>query len=92
MESPFTRAVVLPTTCPGPVEMKRGNHVVRRFTPEEDALLLTLEAEGLSYTEIGRRLERPHTSISGRLMTLARHEERRAEAGEDDTTGENHAV
>lgn len=60
---------------PGTV-MKRGRHVVRTFTEAEDELLLKLEAEGLTRTEIGRRLNRKHNSIIGRLATLARREER----------------
>jgi transposase-like protein len=59
----------------GPLVVTRGNHVVRRFTPEEDARLLALEAEGLGDTEIGRRLGRKSNSVRGRLMTLARRDE-----------------
>ncbi|MCC3246169.1 hypothetical protein LG047_12700 [Methylocystis sp. WRRC1] len=60
----------------GPASMVRGNHVVRRFTPVEDSLLLKLEAEGASYSEIGRTLGRAPNSIAGRLMTLARRDAR----------------
>jgi len=60
---------------PGTV-IKRGKHAVRTFTEAEDKLLLELEAEGLSRTEIGRKLGRKHNSIIGRLATLARREER----------------
>lgn len=70
----------------GPREIKRGNHVVRRFAPEEDKRLLSLEASGLSMNEIGRRLGRRHNTIVGRLATLARHDERataREEASDD---------
>lgn len=46
----------------------------RPFTPDEDAQLLALEAQALSYTEIGKRLGRPHNSIRARLYTLARRD------------------
>jgi hypothetical protein len=58
--------------------LKRGNHVVRAFTPDEDMKLLALEAEGLSVTQIARALGRRWNSTRGRLMTLARQEERGA--------------
>lgn len=58
--------------------MKRGNHIVRAFTPEEDARLLALEAEGNNLTQIGRALGRRWNSVRGRLMTLARRDERAA--------------
>jgi hypothetical protein len=59
--------------CP---QAKRGNHVIRWFTPEEDARILALERLGLGPTAIGRELKRRPNSITGRLMTLARREER----------------
>ncbi len=62
-----------------PVEMRRGNHVVRLYTAAEDARLLALEAEGLTVTEIARRLGRSRHSVLARLMTLARHAERQRE-------------
>jgi IS30 family transposase len=58
--------------------VRRGNHQVRAFTPAEDARLLELEAQGLGYAAIGRALGRRPNSIKGRLMTLARREERAA--------------
>lgn len=54
----------------------RGNHVVRRFTPEEDAQLIELAAEGLGPTEIGKRMGRGHNTIMGRLFTIARPDAR----------------
>jgi hypothetical protein len=63
-------------TWSGPRESKRGNHVVRRFAPDEDKRLLSYEASGLTINEIGRRLGRRHNSVVGRLRTLARHQER----------------
>ncbi len=62
---------------PKVMEMRRGNHVVRRYSPEEDARLLALEARGLRIAEIARALGRASNSIRGRLMTLARRDERR---------------
>jgi hypothetical protein len=56
--------------------MKRGNHIVRPYSPEEDAKIVALERQGKSDTEIGRELGRKANSIRGRLMTLARREER----------------
>lgn len=60
-----------------PVVM-RGKFPVRAFTPQEDEQLLALEADGLTHTQIGRRLGRRPNSIRGRLMTLARRDEREA--------------
>jgi transcriptional regulator len=59
-----------------PSVVARGNHLVRRFTQSDDAKLLQLEAEGLSISEIARRIGRRWNSTRGRLMTLARREER----------------
>jgi hypothetical protein len=61
----------------GPLVMKRGNHLLRRFTPDEDARLLALEAEGKSRNAIGRAIGRRPNSVTGRLATLARREARR---------------
>lgn len=65
-------------TPQGPRIVARGNHVVRRFTPDEDATILRMELEGATVSEIGRALGRSHNSIIGRQMTLARIEERSA--------------
>ena len=64
----------------GPAEMKRGDHIVRRFTPAEDAALLALEAAGTSVYRMAQQLGRRHNSIKGRLMTLARRDARREAA------------
>lgn len=69
----------LPQGIVGPPTYSRGGHTVRRFTPDEDARLLKMEAEGLSRAVIARALKRGRNSIVGRLMTLARHDERQAE-------------
>ncbi len=49
----------------------------RAFTAAEDRRLLELEAQGLSKAAIGRAIGRKPNSITGRLMTLARDDERR---------------
>lgn len=56
--------------------MRRGNHVVRRFTPDEDAKIVDMACRGIGPSAIGRVIGRPHNSIKGRLMTLARNQER----------------
>ena len=61
-----------PTTAWRPA--KRGKHFVRPFSPEEDNLLLEMEAEGATIGQMARALDRRHNSISGRLMTLARRD------------------
>ncbi|ACB80013.1 response regulator receiver protein [Methylorubrum populi BJ001] len=52
----------------------RGGHPVRPFAPEEDRQLLEWAAESVSYSELGRRLNRAPSSIRYRLLTLARYE------------------
>ncbi len=65
---------VLPPVPKEPIVAMRGGRPVRRFTQDDDLRLLELEAEGLNYGEIGRRLIPPRqpNSIQGRLMTLSR--------------------
>lgn len=60
---------------PGSIERRNGGEI-RRFTVDEDRQLLALEAQGLNYFQIGKRMGRRRNSIHGRLMTLARREER----------------
>ena len=52
----------------------------RGFSADEDRRLLALEAEGTPIKRIARLLGRATSSIRGRLMTLARREERAEEA------------
>ena len=59
------------------VTTKHG-HIIRRFTEEEDRKILEMEAQGIGPFQIGKALGRAHNSITGRLMALARHEERAA--------------
>lgn len=66
----------LPPVPAVPVIHMRPSGPVRRFTQEEDQQLLDLEASGLALFAIGKRLGRPANSITGRLRTLARRQER----------------
>ena len=60
----------------GPMVVLRNGHAVRRYTREEDARLLALEAEGNGDSAIGKILGRRPNSVRARLMTLARREAR----------------
>lgn len=51
---------------------QRGNHIVRPFTAEDDALLRVLDMQGFKLSVIARRMGRGPNSIRGRLLTLAR--------------------
>lgn len=55
----------------------RNGHIVRPFRKEDDRRLLEMKAAGRRTTEIARSLRRTSSSITGRLMTLARHEARK---------------
>jgi hypothetical protein len=66
----------LPQIAPGPMIMRRGNHVVRHFSKEEDAQMLELARAGKNTSEIARAIGRCWNSTRGRLMTLARHDDR----------------
>jgi len=81
IESPNTKDKILPQTAKGPRIYSRKGRIVRRFTQEEDKVLLQMRQEGKSLSEIGRKLGRRHNSIVGRLYTLSRHEDRYEEAG-----------
>ncbi|MBE0529510.1 MAG: hypothetical protein IH626_01700 [Rhodospirillales bacterium] len=61
----------------GPAVMARGNHLVRRFSKEEDATIVAMDMQGASISLIARRVGRRWNSVRGRLMTLARRDERR---------------
>lgn len=60
----------------GPMTVQRGDHVVRRFSPQEDERLQEMALAGETVSEIARTLNRKHNSVKGRLMTLARRDER----------------
>lgn len=75
-------AKILPERAPGRAVVKRGNHIVRHFSAEEDALLRELAIAGVGNSEIGRKLGgRRSNSVRGRLLTLARIEARQEGAG-----------
>ena len=74
IEAPNPRKPV--TEIKGPLEFRRGNHIVRRFTPEEDGVILAMEMAGASRAAIARRLGRKSNSVLGRSMCLARRLER----------------
>ena len=80
VESPRNEGKILPQTAPGPMIIKRGKHVVRHFTPEEDQRIESLSCEGMTVTQIAKALDRPRNSTLGRIMTLARQQERVIEA------------
>lgn len=83
VESPRTsKGQFRATTTPGAVE-GRGAAVIRRYSEAEDQKLLELAAQGLSHSEIGRRLDPPRrpNSVAGRLLTLARRDARAEERG-----------
>lgn len=61
----------------------RGNHIVRRYSPEDDRKLLELESEGLRLCDIARALGRQANSVKNRLSTLARRDERRVLDGRE---------
>ncbi len=60
----------------GPMSCTRNGVFVRRFTKEEDRKLLGMEATGASVAQMAKQLGRRWNSTRGRLMTLARHQER----------------
>jgi DNA-binding CsgD family transcriptional regulator len=59
-----------------PVITQRGGFTIRQFTPAEDAQLLALEAAGKTPAEIANIMGRARNSIVGRMMTIARRQER----------------
>lgn len=59
----------------GPIAMRNGR-TVRAFTPAEDAKLVALRMQDLSYVAIGGALGRDPSSVRARLIALARREER----------------
>jgi IS30 family transposase len=74
IESPKgrTKSAIKPGTI-----STRGNHVVRRFTPEEDRQIVEMRLAGASIKVIADTVGRATSSIFGRLMTLAAWDERR---------------
>jgi hypothetical protein len=60
----------------GPMVVARGNHQVRRFTPEEDRLLIDMDVAGAKVCDMAKKLDRKPNSVRCRMMTLARRETR----------------
>lgn len=73
-----------PFDPPKPFEYRRGNHTVRGYTPEEDALIIALATQNFPRTVIAKRLGRKPHSVLGRIMTLARQEARRERGVRED--------
>ncbi len=59
----------------GPMVFMRGNFQVRRFSEEDDRILLEEAARGASTLVLAKRLGRAPNTIIGRLATLARYDE-----------------
>jgi DNA-binding CsgD family transcriptional regulator len=55
---------------------QRGGFIVRQYSPAEDAQLLALEAIGKNPAQIAAIMGRTRNSIVGRMMTIARNQER----------------
>lgn len=62
---------------------RRGRHIVRPFSPEDDARILEMANQGLTRAEIARAMGRKRNSIEGRLLTLARHDARAEDESRD---------
>lgn len=62
--------------CKTPMVVMRKGRAVRRFTPEEDALILRRQSEGARNADIARELGRWPHSILGRSMTLGMNADR----------------
>jgi transposase len=56
--------------------IRRNGHLVRRFTPQEDAKILEMRLAGYGQSAIARELGRPSHSVYSRFLTLARREAR----------------
>lgn len=63
-----------------PMVTVRNGREVRRFTAEEDALILQRKEQGATNTEIARELGRKAHSVLGRAMTLGMQADRRERA------------
>jgi IS30 family transposase len=64
-----------PKTAKGAAKpFMRNGREVRQFNPEEDRQLLDWAREGISKAEIAKRLGRSASSVSYRLLTLARRD------------------
>lgn len=64
-----------------PMRYTRNGNIVRRFTAEEDIVVMRMTIEGKSAGSIARHLNRPRTSVKGRIATLARKSSRMTDKG-----------
>ena len=55
--------------------VRRGNHVVRGFTPAEDAKAVKMRLAGSGIAAIAKAIDRPAVSVRARLQILARRDE-----------------
>lgn len=63
-------------TTGGPMQYMRKGHLVRRYTPEEDEIILRMSLEGVPRVDIAAKVGRKPNSVKTRLATLARIEAR----------------
>lgn len=73
-DTPQTRHKVIPLG--GAMVTIRQGHQVRRFTHEEDAKMIEMDLAGARIADICRTLGRRQNSVTGRLATLARRDNR----------------
>lgn len=69
-----------PTVNSNPRTYFRNGVMVREFTPEEDRKILDWALAGMSRYKMARRLGRANNSVTARLATLARNEQRAEKA------------
>ncbi|MGN6424874.1 MAG: hypothetical protein ACTHLA_16370 [Asticcacaulis sp.] len=74
-EAPKSR-YALRSVPQAPQAYLRAGRWVRLYTQEEDARLLAMAREGRPGRQIAKALQRSATSVTGRLMVLARREAR----------------
>lgn len=75
------RPVAVSKCVPGSVH-RRGNGLVRRYTPQEDDRILAMRIRGATIGRIAQALGRSYSSVLGRLVTLAARPDQPAEEAE----------
>ena len=75
VESPKGQNAIRAVPIQPVIHVCKNGRLIRRFTADEDAKLLTLEREGHSVNKIAISLKRTHNTVFGRLRTLARYQE-----------------
>ena len=71
----LTNGITAGTARPTPAHIsdrQRGGKVVRAFTPSEDSILLAMESEGATYTQMAKATCRGFGSVKYRMANLAR--------------------